>query len=105
MTSSIPAAVATASAVAALSPVSRTGRRPRVRKRLTAAGAEGFTVSVTARAPRIWSSQLTSTVVQPAFFLGTAPAGEAGSDLDAEVGEQLGAAEDDLVAFDNAAGA
>ena len=66
MTSSIPAAAATAWAVAALSPVSSTGRRPRPRRPATAAAADGLTVSVTASAPLTVSSQLTSTAVQPA---------------------------------------
>src|ERR1035441_894734 len=43
MTSSIPASAATARAVAALSPVSRTGLSPRPRRLATAAAADGLT--------------------------------------------------------------
>jgi hypothetical protein len=66
ITSSTPTAAATARAVSSLSPVSRTGRRPRRRSPATAPGADGLTVSATASAPLTSPSQQTRTVVWPA---------------------------------------
>ncbi len=65
MTSSTPAVAPTAFAVASLSPVSRTDRRPSRRSSASARAAEGLIVSLTARRPRIWLSHSASTVVQP----------------------------------------
>ena len=105
MTSSTPATAATAWAVAALSPVSSTGRRPRPRSPATAAAADGWTVLVTASAPLTVSSQLTSTAVQPASSWARHHAARSAGSLDPAVGEQPGPADDDLVAVHHAAGA
>ena len=51
MTSSMPTALATACAVASLSPVSRIGRSPSARSSAMAAAADGLIVSATATAP------------------------------------------------------
>ena len=63
MTSSIPTSAATARAVASLSPVSRTGRRPSARSRATASAEVGLTVSATAKtAPGAPSTAPTTAV-------------------------------------------
>ncbi len=62
----MPAWAATASAVAGLSPVSSTVRKPSLRSSATAAAADGLTVSATANPPRTCPSHPASTTVHPA---------------------------------------
>jgi hypothetical protein len=66
MASSMPTSAATARAVAALSPVSRTGRRPSSRRPPIASALVGLIVSATAISARTRSSHATATAVRPA---------------------------------------
>ena len=61
----MPTSAATARAVASLSPVSSTVRRPSACSRSTASAEVGLTVSATASRPRTSPSQATSTAVRP----------------------------------------
>ena len=101
----MPTAAPTARAVAALSPVSSTGRRPRARSRATAAAAESLTVSVTANAPRSLAVPGGQHGGAAVFLPGPAPGGQVGRDGHAAVREQAGPADDDLAAVHQAAGA
>ncbi len=62
----MPISAATASATVRLSPVSRTGRRPRARSSATARALVGRTASATSRTARAEPSQPTATAVRPA---------------------------------------
>ena len=61
----MPTAAATARAVASLSPVSSTGRRPSALSDATASADVGLTVSATTSSARTSPSQATSTAVRP----------------------------------------
>ena len=62
----MPTSAATARATVSLSPVSRTGVRPRARSSRTASALVGFTASATASTARARPSQPTAIAVRPA---------------------------------------
>ena len=79
----MPTSAATARAVAALSPVSSTGRSPSALSEATASAEVGFTVSATTRIARAAPSQPTATAVRPAASASArAASSSAGSGID-----------------------